>query len=385
MLSDVTLIIADAPPLLGLTQRVQQLAIRLSRTVEGRLWYFDEPGNIATVFLSPEKPLSNLWSWVEGPRRDPDFGALHFVPPAGLPFGYHVRWVNQWNHFWYRTMLGTRYRKAKGKTVLIVCNVLGLGWLGKLGEDVSIYDCADEISEFRQARLRREAVQAQERELARRVDAVVTTSQPLFDSKAPLASRCELIRNAADVAHFNKALKAGPRPSDIALLSKPIVGFYGFLADWLDWSLIKAVVEEGSEFDWVFIGPTTRDLPDLKKLANFHALGRKPYDELPAYLSHFACAHMPFDRTPLTVNVNPVKVYEYLAGGAPVVATPLPELEAFRDVLEVAATPGEYLSAIRRSIQTNTPEKRLARAKRVETETWDDRVERYCRLISELL
>jgi hypothetical protein len=180
-------------------------------------------------------------------------------------------------------------------------------------------------------------------------------------------------------------LKPGERPSDIAQLQKPIVGFYGFLADWLDWPLIKTVVELGTDFDWVFIGPTTRDLSDLKKLPNFRALGRKSYEQLPDYLAHFACAHMPFDRTPLTVNVNPVKVYEYLAGGAPVVATPLPELEAFKNVLDIASTPDDYLEAVRREVQSDSPEKRLTRAKSVEHETWDDRVDKYSQLISELL
>jgi len=381
---NLTVIIADAPALYGIRQRVQQIAARLAAE-SGRLFYFDEPGNIVTVFISPEKPLSNLWSWMKGPVRDRDTGIAHFVPPAGLPFGYHSRPINQWNHFWYRAALGGRYRRGDGPVALIVCNVLGLGWLGKLGEDISIYDCADEISEFRQARLRREAVQAQERELIQRVDAVVTTSQSLFDSKSPLAKRTQLIRNAAEIDHFRKALRPAEKPIDIASLKKPIVGFYGYLADWLDWPLIESVVREGSEFDWVFIGPTTRDLSGLRKLDNFHALGKKPYGVLPDYLGHFACAHIPFDRTPLTVHVNPVKIYEYLASGVPVVATPLPELESFKDTVDLTDKPGEYLDAIRRAVSEDTPEKRLARSNRVNSETWDSRVNQYCSLVNELL
>jgi len=383
----LTLIIADASPFHGIRQRVQQLAPRLARAVgpTGRLLYIDEPGNIVAVFISPEKPLSNLWKWISGPVPDRATGIRHFVPPAGFPFGYHFRPVNQWNHFWYRVALGTRYRRGSGPVVLIACNVLGLGWLGRLGEDVTIYDCMDEISEFRQPRLRREAVIAQERELMGRVDAVVTTSQTLFDSKSPFARRAELIRNGAEIEHFRKALDPGLKPADIAGLEKPIVGFHGYLADWLDWPLIEAVVREGTEFDWVFVGPTTRNLSDLSALPHFHALGKKPYSELPDYLRHFACAHIPFDRTPLTVHVNPVKLYEYLAGGAPVVATPLPELEQFRDVCALTDKPAEYLEAIRRAVADDSPEKRLSRSRRVENETWDARVATYCELISDLL
>lgn len=385
---ETTLIVADAPPLRGMRQRVQQLSIRFAKILAesgGRLLYMDEPGNVVTVFLSPEKPLSNLWSWISGPCRDPDTGIMHFVPPAGLPFGYHSPGINGWNHLWARVSLGTRFNPSDGPVVLIVCNVLGAGWLGTFGEDAVIYDCADEISEFRQARIKREAVVAQERRLLGRVDAVVTTSQSLHDSKTPYAKRTELIRNAAEIEHFNPAMEPKQKPKDIAHLDKPIVGFYGYLADWLDWPLIESVVKEGAEFDWVFIGPTVRNLSSLEAIPNFHTLGRKPYDELPDYLGHFACAHIPFDRTPLTMNVNPVKLYEYLAGGVPVVATSLPELEAFRDVCSITDDPVEYLELVRRAVAEDSPEKRVMRIARVADETWDSRVQDYCRLINELI
>lgn len=389
---NLTLIIADAPPLHGIRQRVQQLAVRFARLLSerrGRLLYIDEPGNIVTVFLSPEKPLSNLWRWIPGPKFDTETGIAHYVPPAGLPFGYHSRPVNQWNHFWYPLGLGSGYKKAAGPVILIVCNVLGLGWLGKFGEDIAIYDCADEISEFKQASLHREAVLRQEAELIGRVDAVVATSQSLYDSKSKhLKSGCriELIRNAAEIEHFQDALdRDGPCPDDISHLDKPVIGFYGFLADWLDWPLIERVVKDGREFDWVFIGPTTRNLNDLTALANFHYFGVKPYSELPSYLARFACAHIPFDRTPLTIHVNPVKLYEYLAGGVPVVATRIPELEPFSDTIAITNDPDKYLEAIRKAVSDDTPDKRVQRSERVRNETWDSRVGNYCKLIGELL
>jgi hypothetical protein len=83
--------------------------------------------------------------------------------------------------------------------------------------------------------------------------------------------------------------------------------------------------------------------------------------------------------------VNPVKLYEYLAAGVPVVATPLPEMEVYGDICEIAETPQDYLAAIRRAVETDTPEKRQAHANRVAGETWDARVEKYLGLIVELL
>jgi len=385
---NLTLIIADAPPLRGIRQRAQQLASRLASAAagaDGNLLYIDEPGNMVTVFLSPEKPLSNLWRWMSGPVRESSSAISHFVPPAGIPFGYHFSVINQWNHFCYGLTLGNRWGTCDGPVVLIVCNVLGLGWIGRFGEDVAIYDCADEITEFRQARMRRHAVVAMERELLGKVDAVVTTSQSLYDSKSPHVRHARLIRNAGEIEHFRKASETRHKPEDISQLKKPIVGFYGYLADWLDWSLIEHVVREGAEFDWVFIGPTTRNLSELNALPNFHALGKKRYDVLPDYLAHFACAHIPFDRTPLTVHVNPVKLYEYLAAGVPVVATGLPELKPYSDIISITDDPREYLEAVRREIDKDTPEKDAVRAERVKKETWDSRVDDYIQLVLELL
>lgn len=372
----------------GMRQRAHQLArgfARIAKENGGGVYYFDEPGNIVTIFLSPEKSKANLWSWVKGPCKDEETGIVHYIPPAGLPFSYHSRVINQFNHFFYRAALSGKFLRGRGPVVLIVCNVLGLGWLGRLKEDAAIYDCADEISEFRQARLNRAAVLAQERALIQRVDAVVTTSQRLFDSKSGMAKQAELIRNAADVQHFRKALHPNPKPADIADLKKPIVGFYGFLADWLDWELIKSIVREGKEFDWVFIGPATRDLSALRSVPNFHYLGKKKYDELPEYLAHFSCAHIPFAITPLTLNVNPVKLYEYLSAGVPVVSTPLPEIQEFGDMCRIAGNAHDYLAAVRDEVSKDTGEKRQARSKQVSNETWDERVERYCGLIRHLI
>jgi len=225
----------------------------------------------------------------------------------------------------------------------------------------------------------------QENELIQRVDAVVTTSKTLHDSKSRGGARTELIRNAAEIGHFREALDPGEPPDDIAGLEKPVVGYFGYLADWLDWPLIRHVVAKGAEFDWVFIGPCTRNLGDLEALGNFHALGRKSYDELPGYLAHFACAHIPFDRTPLTLHVNPVKLYEYLAGGVPVVATSLPEMEMFSDVCRITDDPDEYLGAVREAVRQDSVGKRQARSERVKDETWDARMGDYVTLIDELL
>jgi len=104
-------------------------------------------------------------------------------------------------------------------------------------------------------------------------------------------------------------------------------------------------------------------------------LGEKPYAELPAYLSHFDVCSIPFKRTPLTEAANPVKFFEYLSVGKPVVSTPLPELEPFGDLFYPANTPQEFETQIARALNENNPDIVTARVECARLNTWRQRFE----------
>jgi len=133
-----------------------------------------------------------------------------------------------------------------------------------------------------------------------------------------------LVPNGVDYVHFSPSPRN--RPVDLPC-GKPIIGYSGAIAPWVDWELLKVVIEENPEFNFVFIGAYFQlNRFPLKKFRNVFYLGLKPYDELPAYFHHFDVGLIPFLQTAMTKGCNPIKLYEYYAAGIPVLGTPLPEL-----------------------------------------------------------
>ena len=116
-----------------------------------------------------------------------------------------------------------------------------------------------------------------------------------------------------------------------------MVGYVGEVADWFDTELILRLARRQPEWSIVLVGPATADARDALAGANVHVLGRRPYSELPRYLAGFDCGLIPFRASPLTAAVSPVKLYEYLAAGKPVVSTPLPTVLPFAREVLVAA------------------------------------------------
>ncbi len=113
---------------------------------------------------------------------------------------------------------------------------------------------------------------------------------------------------------------------DIANLPKPIIGFFGLIADWVDVDAMAQIAKHFSSGSLVVLGKVTTDVSALTALPNVHMLGRKPYSELPAYCKGFDVAINPFKLNRLTLNANPLKIREYLAAGLPVVSTDIPEV-----------------------------------------------------------
>lgn len=367
-----TIIILEGGSIKGIKQRHLHLAERFAR--DNQVIYIDEPGNIITVFISKEKPVSNLWSWMGGLREYSD-NLLSWTPPPGLPFGYIYPSWNGWNHFWYKFWYRILCHEKPKEPIVIFNNVMANKWLGFFGEKLRIYDCCDEIVGFKIPSLKPDVVRRVEKELIEACDLVICSSQKLIDTKSPMAKRTVLVRNAAEVSHFRKALdRSTPRPKHLKGIEKPIVGFWGYLANWLDWDIIKHIIHNAPDLHFMFIGPSTKGLTKFIEAPNATYTGPLPYDVLPEYLAHFACAILPFGVNDLTESMNPVKGYEYLAGGCPTVGTVLPELKEFGEHIYTADDGASFLQAIRRAIEEDTPEKHLARADYMATQDWDARV-----------
>jgi glycosyltransferase involved in cell wall biosynthesis len=251
---------------------------------------------------------------------------------------------------------------------------------GTLGSEKVIYHCVDEFSAF--TGVPSQSLLEMEEQLVRRSDLVIVSSEPLLKTKSAFNPRTVLVRHGVDVDHFRKALDPATQvPAEIANLPRPVIGFWGLIADWVDVPLLVRVAKHFPHGSLVVLGKTTTDVSELERLPNVRMLGRKSYADLPAYAKGFDVALNPFRINELTLNANPLKVREYLAAGLPVVATPIPEVEVLGQC-RVAEGPEGFIAEIEAALQEPGP--RAFRSDAILHESWGARVEEIRRHLAAL-
>ena len=203
-----------------------------------------------------------------------------------------------------------------------------------------VYDCMDELSNFRFAP---ERLRELERDLFGLADVVFTGGYSLYEAKRGWHANIHPFPSSVDRAHFAKAralsLAANEaEPEDQAALPHPRLGFYGVIDERMDLQLLADLADAHPEWSVVMVGPVVKvDPADLPRRDNLHYLGGKGYADLPKYLGGWDVALMPFAINESTRFISPTKTPEYLAGGKPVVSTAIidvirhyGELEAVR-------------------------------------------------------
>ena len=209
---------------------------------------------------------------------------------------------------------------------------MALRFTRDLACDLCVYDCMDELSAFRFAPVELAAL---ETELLWRSDLVFTGGKSLFAAKRQLHPNVHCFPSSVDVTHFAQARRRIDDPADQMAIPAPRIGYVGVIDERIDLPLIAATVKAMPQVQFVMIGPTAKiDPGDLPQAANIHWLGRKTYDELPAYLANWQAAWMPFALNDATRYISPTKTPEYLAAGLRVTAT------AVSDVVETYGKPG---------------------------------------------
>ncbi|HEV8716123.1 MAG TPA: glycosyltransferase [Candidatus Binatia bacterium] len=231
-----------------------------------------------------------------------------------------------------------------------------------------VYDCMDHHHGFS---TNEQKMLEEEDLLAEQADLVTVSASFLLRRFAHLGEKVILVRNGADFSHFHAVQ---PTPA-LAHLPRPIVGYYGAISEWFDTRFVAAAARKHPEWSFVLIGDTFgADVRPLQGLANVHLLGEKPYADLPGYLQCFAVCCIPFHLTDLTRATDPVKFYEFLSAGKPVVVTPLPELAAFAEVFYCASNEEEFVEQLEAAVQENNPALVQQRIELAQANDWRRRV-----------
>jgi glycosyltransferase involved in cell wall biosynthesis len=317
--------------------------------------------------------VGRLWKKLKAAREplrevEPNLFVLN---PLAVP-AYGLRAARAVNRIWLRQQVRKAMRRLRfSDPINWVFNPAAAVLAGAFGEKTLIYQCVDEYSAFSGVAGR--AILDLEERLLRKADLVIVSADKLYESKSPYNPRTVVVRHGVDFRHFRKALDAATVvPPEIASLPKPVIGFFGLVADWVDVELMADVARQYPQGSLVVIGKATTDVSALKALPNVHMLGRKPYEQLPAYCKGFDVALNPFRINELTLNANPLKVREYLAAGLQVVATNIPEV-AILGTCRVADTREEFLRQVGEALWTPGPQAAISES--VRSEGWEARLD----------
>jgi glycosyltransferase involved in cell wall biosynthesis len=236
---------------------------------------------------------------------------------------------------------------------------MALDFARDLRTSLVVYDVMDELSAFRFAPPRLAEL---ERELFALADVVFTGGPSLFESKRHAHTNVHLFPSGVDAAHYRRARQEQADPDDQRGLARPRLGYFGVIDERIDLELLERVAAERPDFQLVLVGPVVKiDPATLPRRRNIHYLGQKTYEELPHYLAGWQVAIMPFALNEATRFISPTKTLEYLAGGKPVVSTPVRDVVTpygRRGLVEIGDSES-FIAAVERALATNTGDRAM--------------------------
>jgi len=297
---------------------------------------------------------------------------IYVYSPLVLPY-FKNRLARKLNQF--VLTLGLKFflaRKKAKRIILWAACPTAEGLVGRLGEEKSIYYCADEYSEF--TGYSKKLVKKLEEDLLRKVDLVLVVSDKLYQTKKKLNPNIFLIPHGVEFEHFSKYnLTSVELPPDIKDVRKPVIGYYGLIRDWIDFELLQKISER-KDWSLVLIGPVNTDINSIKGIENVHFLGPKDYGDLPLYLKGFDVCIIPYKLLEVTINARPLKLFEYLASGKPVVSTPLPSVLPYKGAVRIGTTSEEFIEQIEKSLQEKDESLKKKRVDSARENSWENLV-----------
>lgn len=225
-----------------------------------------------------------------------------------------------------------------------------------------------------------ESFLAAERRFARRADVILASAPELVTRMRALNDNVLYAPNVADTRLFAQALQPGPIDAELAELPGPRIVFIGaILAAKINLDLVVQLARLRPQWTFAFVGPIgpgdpRTNVDALKELSNIHLLGHRPYEQLPAVLRGADATIVPYLLDGEMRSVFPMKTYEYLAAGRPVVSTPLETLDDVPEVIK-AATAEEFAARLQEAIESDTDSLRTERSRGAQSHSWESRLE----------
>jgi len=309
-----------------------------------------------------------------------------------LKHGYKVYYFNRWaeeiqgpareveNNLFLFSNMNSISSLLEEIPIVWVCNPKYVFEVGRFYPKIIVYDMLDVSSDELKDWKPYVAIMRQ------KADLIFCTSKRLYEENIIYHKKVYLCPNGTDFEHFNKSMKLQiERPWDLPKNNKKLVGYIGAIASWLDWELIDYLSNRNRDLNFVFVGPILRRFKPLVLRSNVYYLGYKKYDDLPNYLKFFDVCIIPFKINEITLGCNPVKMYEYLSAGKPVISVDIPEVDP--SIVYIAKNYEEFNMLLRKCISKkgNNEVEISRRVEYARRNSWDKRGEFVIGKIEEIL
>jgi glycosyltransferase involved in cell wall biosynthesis len=334
------------------------------------------------------RDLARMWRRLRrglGPPRSVD--GLHVLSPLVLPL-HHSRIVRALNRRLLAMLVGrTARRLGLRRPILWAYVPQAETLLDTLDPSLVVYHCVDDIAAHE--RIDTASFRAAEERFAARADLVLASAPALAERLRRISHNVLDAPNVADTELFSSALQPGPLDPAMAALPRPRIVFTGAIVSTkLDLGMLAALARLRPSWSFALVGPVgpgdpRTDVSQLAATPNIHLLGARAYDELPNVLRAADAGLIPYARNELTESIFPMKVYEYLAAGLPVVATPLPALAGLADVVTAPDAPG-LAELLEQALGGDSRQLRAERSRRAASHSWEQRLEEIAAAIAGL-
>lgn len=359
----------------GLKQRPRQLMERMSEKNRVIFVEYPVPAHQEIIRQRLEQPVK----W-EKHLESIDDNFLVFSP---LHLETKTESGREFNHQAQRSSLRYLVNKLKiDKPVVITYLPRSAAYVDEIEPDLLVYDCVDNFSAFSWSP---PDTKVMEKQLLERVDLITASSRELYGRLKRSHSDTYYLPNGVEFSHFNTAYDPGQkkdhRPGENP---GPVIGFVGAFFEWIDEELLLYLSNKKPDWKFVFVGPVQPGCGrKLYGKENVLFTGEKRYQDLPPIMRQFDICIIPFRINKLTRYANPVKVWEYLAAGRPVVSTPLPAVSELSPLIYIADNKPEFLEKLELALREDDYLLTLKRLLLARDNDWDRRAENMLRLLAE--
>lgn len=348
----------------------------MQRLPESEILYFDPPFTL----LAPFKDKS-LWKKLFNFRKSqpkPQSNITVYSLPPILPFFNKFKFINRINQKILSRFINKKIKEHNFSSPILWCySPTSCDIIDKIPHSCTVYDCVDRHSGYG-GLMNPAVVDEMEIKLCSKSDAVFCTAVGLHQRLFPHNKNTFMIPNGANYELFSKASEhIEPCPKKMQGIKHPILGFVGMLQDCIDYDMIAALAEAHPDYSIVFIGKTLPgvDISALQKYDNIKILGLVEQSQLPYYISQFDICLNTFKKGKLSKDVSPLKFYEYLATGKPIVSTPEPEqVLEYKDIIEIADNNTEFIEKCEKILSENNDNGKEQRMLAGKDASWDSRV-----------